>query len=84
MMHPEKILRALEREYQESRDSVWTDDTIPWARKQSEVDRLWREFDAQRTELREGTFQGKAGVDSRPALSASRRFIPRKRRRLWK
>jgi hypothetical protein len=83
MMHPDSILRALEREFQENRARVWEDESIPLQEKQPEVDRLWREFDAQRTEIREGSYPAprEKPLEDRPALGS---LIPRKRRPYWK
>ena len=80
MTDPESIIRTLERRFQEERDSVWIDEDIPLGEKQAEADRLWREMNAQRTQIREGAFGGESqwGPDGRPSL------IPRKRRPQWK
>ena len=77
-------LEALRREFEERRARVWEDESIPLGQKQSEVDRLWREFDSQRRALQEGFSQGGSegeavsGTTGRPVL------FPRRRRRPWK
>ncbi len=78
----------LKREFEEARDRVWRDPRIPPDQKQAEVDRLWREFDAERTELREMLNQGivPAGASSQSVSPITGRpvIFPRKRRPLWK
>jgi hypothetical protein len=80
MTNPESIIATLERRFQEERDSIWADESIPLEHKQAEVDRRWREMNAQRMEIREATFGGESswGPLGRPSL------IPRKRRPQWK
>ncbi len=80
----DKNLEALTREYEENRDRVWVDDSIPWSQKQAEVNRLWREFDSQRRALQEGYSQG--GTGGAPVSGATGRpmIFPRRRRRPWK
>ena len=74
-------LETLKREFEEIRDRVWQDPSIPPHQKQAQVERLWAEFDARRNELRETMAQGQvpAGTSRRPALFAGKR-----RRPLWK
>ena len=71
-------LEALKREFQESRDRVWRDPSIPLGQKQAQVERLWAEFDARRNELRETMAQGQvpAGASRRPVLFAGKRRRP--------
>jgi hypothetical protein len=81
MTNLESIIATLERRFQEERDSIWTDESIPLEHKQAEVDRRWREMNAQRTEIREAAYSGgesSGGPLGRPSL------IPRKRRPQWK
>ncbi len=74
-------IETLKREFEDNRDRIWADPHIPPDQKQAEVDRLWRQFDAQRTELRQALNRGEvpAGTSSRPAFFAGKR-----RRPLWK
>jgi hypothetical protein len=50
-------VEALKRQFEEDRARVWADPSISHDQKQAQVERLWQEFDSQRTALREGTFQ---------------------------
>jgi hypothetical protein len=76
-------IEALKREYEQNRARVWADERIRPEHKQAEVNRLWREFDAEREALRQEYAWGRSGVD--PAADGPRKiFALRPRRRLWK
>jgi hypothetical protein len=81
-------IEALKCQFEEDRARVWADPRIPHGQKQAEVDRLWREFDRQRTELREALAQGyvPAGTSRRPVspITGNPMIFPRKRRPYWK
>ena len=74
-------LETLRQEFEANRAKIWQDPSIPFERKGPAVERLWAEFDRQRTELREAMAQGEApaGTSRRPAFFAGKR-----RRPLWK
>lgn len=80
----DKNLETLRRQYEEDRDRVWTDETIPLSKRGAEVNRLWREFDEQRRALQEGFFQGGAGGSSISEITGRTVLFPRRRRRPWK
>ena len=80
----DRYLETLKREFEENRDKVWQDAGIPLEQKQPEVERLWREYDARRREVRDGPFGGEAG-DGVPAGATGRPMMfLRKTRRPWK
>ncbi len=83
-MREDAQLEALTRQFEEDRARIWTDPRIPHGQKQAEVDRLWREFDARRTKLREGTFQGGTEGESVSPITGRPVIFPRKRRPPWK
>ena len=84
----DKNLETLTREFEEKRARVWEDESIPLGQKQAEVDRLWKEFDSQRTALQEGYFQGGlgggTGGGSVSGITGWPVLFPRRRRRPWK
>ena len=77
-------LEALKREFEEKRTRVWTDPSIPHNQKQPRVHQLWREFDARRTDLREGAFQGGTGGESVSPITGRPMMFPRKQHRPWR
>jgi hypothetical protein len=79
-----KNLETLRRQFEKDRARVWEDEAIPLGHKQAEVDRLWRQFDAQRRELTEGTFQGGTGAEPVSGITGRSVLFPRRRRRPWK
>ena len=81
-------LETLKREFQESTARIWQDPSIPPHQKPARVERLWREFDARRSELRETMARGElpAGTSRHPVspITGNPMIFPRKRRRPWK
>ena len=82
-------LETLKCQFEEDRDRVWRDPSIPHGQKQAQVDRLWREFDAQRAEVREALARGEVPAGTSPGhpvspLTGRSVIFPRKRRRPWK
>jgi hypothetical protein len=80
----DKNLVTLRRQFEEDRARVWADEAIPLGYKQAEVDRVWRQFDAQRRELTEGTFRGGTGGEPASGITGQPVLCPRRRRRPWK
>ncbi len=77
-------LENLKREFEEIRDRVWQDPSIPPHQKQAQLYKLWQEFDSQRTALREGTLQGETGGEPVSLTTGRPVIFPRKRRPPWK
>lgn len=81
----DRYLETLKRKFEENRDRVWTDASIPFVQKQPEVERLWREYDARRREVRDGPFDAAPADRAVPPGPAGRPMpFLRKRRRPWK
>jgi hypothetical protein len=78
---PAEEIERLRAEFHENRARVWADESVPWEKRNAEVDRLWQDFDRQRQELQSAA-QEEATVDA--AASPRRSFLPRPRRRYWK
>ena len=80
----DRYLETLKREFKENRDKVRRDAGIPLEQKQPEVERLWREYDAWRREVRDGPFGGEAGDGALSGTTGRPVIFLRKRRRPWK
>jgi hypothetical protein len=78
---PAEEIERLRAEFHENRARVWADESVPWEKRNAEVDQLWQDFDRQRRELQSAA-QEEATVDA--AASPRRSFLPRPRRRYWK
>jgi hypothetical protein len=78
---PAEEIERLRAEFHENRARVWAEESIPWEKRNAEVERLWQDFDRQRRELQSAAQEETTGEE---AASPRRSFLPRPRRRYWK
>jgi hypothetical protein len=82
---PEREVAQLKAAFEEDKAAIWADESMPLADKGPAVEQLWREFHAQRTEIR-NAYQGEAteqeGLESPQGSRAP--IFPRRKRPSWK
>jgi len=79
--NPAEQIERLRAEFHESRARVWEDESVPWEKRNAEVDRLWQDFDRQRRELQSAAQEEATGEE---AAFPRRSFLPRRSRPHWK
>jgi hypothetical protein len=84
MFSPESRIEHLKAEFEEGKAQIWADEGMPLADKGPAVEQLWRDFHAQRTEIR-NAYQGEVTGEENASPQRSRAPIfPRRRLPLWK